>query len=49
MTSANIEIRRITPLIGAEVMGVNLGRLDDATFDAVHQALLDHEVLFFHD
>jgi taurine dioxygenase len=49
MTRANIEVRRITPLIGAEVMGVNLGRLDDATFEAVHQALLDHEVLFFHD
>jgi taurine dioxygenase len=49
MVRANVEIRRITPLIGAEVQGVNLGRLDDETFEAVHQALLDHEVLFFRD
>ncbi|MEQ9641993.1 MAG: TauD/TfdA family dioxygenase [Alphaproteobacteria bacterium] len=44
-----IACRPLTPVIGAEIEGVDLGALDDAGFDAVHQALLDHQVLFFRD
>ena len=40
---------RTTPLsraLGAEVAGVDLARpLDDATFDAVHAAWMDHLVI----
>lgn len=43
---------RVTPLnanIGALVEGVQLSDLSDAQFNSVHQALLDHQVIFFHD
>ena len=47
-----MEFNRITiePLsanIGAEVQGVDLTKLDDATFDQIHEAFLRHQVLFF--
>jgi len=45
-----IEIRTLTPTIGAEISGVDLaGELTNREFDAVHQALLDHCVIFFRD
>ena len=47
---AGITIQPVTPTIGAEVSGVDLGRpLDDATFDAIHGALIEHQVIFFRD
>jgi taurine dioxygenase len=49
MSRANIEVRPVTPLIGAEVSGADLGRLDDATFADIHDALMRHLVLFFRD
>lgn len=43
-------ITPVSPVLGAEVRGVDLGAdLDQATFDAIHQAFLDHGVLFFKD
>jgi len=33
--------------LGAEIFGADLRQLDDAQFDAVHQAWLDHSVLLF--
>jgi taurine dioxygenase len=42
----------ITPLsgaIGAEIHGVDVANLDDATFSRVHQALLDHGVIVLRD
>lgn len=48
MGSQIIEIRKSTPRIGAEVFGVDLSKpLDDQQFQALHDALMDHLVLFF--
>ena len=45
-----IEVRPIAPALGAEIFGVDLARpLDNAAFAAVHQAFLDHLVIFFRD
>ncbi len=50
MTSNRIDIRPVTPKIGAEIFGVDLAEpMDAATFDVVHQALMDHLVIFFRD
>ncbi len=41
-----IQIRTLTPTIGAEIGGVDLaGPLSNQQFDAIHQALLDHQVI----
>ena len=43
-----IEIHPVTPIIGAEIGGIDLGQpLDEQTFASVEQAFLDHHVLFF--
>ncbi len=47
MTFDRIKLRRVSGSLGAEVQQVNLGELDDATFEEIHRALLEHEVLFF--
>ncbi len=44
---ADMRIDTITPTIGADVHGVDLNALDDAQFEAVHEALLQHQVLAF--
>lgn len=44
-----IALRPVTPTIGAEVHGVDLGALDDATFRAIKNALVQYQVLFFRD
>jgi taurine dioxygenase len=43
------KIERLTANIGAEVHGVDLAKLDDATFGAIRDALLCHQVIFFRD
>ena len=45
-----MELRRLTPALGAEVHGLSpdLTGLDDATIDALYAALLEHEVLLIH-
>jgi len=46
----HIEIRKLTPHIGAEIHGVDLARpLSEATFTAVHDALIENCVIFFRD
>ena len=50
MSSTTLRVTRLTPTIGAEISGVDLGGpLDRATQDAIYQALLDHLVIFFRD
>ncbi len=45
-----LTITPISPVLGAEVRGVNLAEgVDDDTFAEIHQAFLDHGVLFFKD
>lgn len=46
----SLTIRRLTPVLGAEVHGVDLSRpLSNAEFDAVHEAFVTHSVLIFRD
>jgi taurine dioxygenase len=44
-----INVRPVTPTIGAEVLGVDLGDLDDPTFAVIRDALVRHQVIFFRD
>ena len=37
-----LELRRISPNIGAEVLGVDSRGLDDGSFKVIYQAFLDH-------
>ncbi len=50
MADQAIRVEKLTPLIGAEVHGVDLSRpLDEATFKDVHGALIENQVIFFRD
>ena len=50
MAYQKIEVSPIAGALGAEIDGVDLSEpLDNATFADIHQALLDHLVIFFHD
>ena len=42
-------VHPLTPVIGAEVSGVDLVQLDNGKVSAIQAALLDHKVLFFRD
>ena len=45
-----MEIQRITPVLGAKIIGVDLSKpLSNADFDAVHDAFVSHSVLIFSD
>lgn len=46
----NLQLTPLSPVLGAEVRGVNLAAgLDDETFEAIHGAWLRYGVLFFKD
>lgn len=50
MPSTTLSIRPLTRRIGAEIGGVDLGQpLDQSVIDAIHDALMEHQVIFFHD
>ena len=50
MNDQSMEVRKLTPTIGAEILGVDLSQsLNDRQFQKLHRALMDHLVLFFRD
>ena len=50
MTYQTIEVRKLTPTIGAEIFGVDLAQpLGNQQFQEVHDALMDNLVIFFRD
>ncbi|MEM7005063.1 MAG: TauD/TfdA family dioxygenase [Pseudomonadota bacterium] len=47
---ATIDVQPIAGALGAEISGIDLSQeLSNATFDTIHQAFLDHQVIFFRD
>jgi taurine dioxygenase len=44
-----LEIRKLSHALGAEVVGADLGKLDDPTFQQIRSAFLDHCILLFRD
>jgi len=45
-----IDVRPLTSRIGAEIHGIDVGKeLDDALFEAIHAALLEHHVVVIRD
>src|SRR6476661_3347721 len=46
-SSAQFEIVPSDAALGAEVRGIDLTTIDEATFDALHDAWLDHLLLVF--
>jgi taurine dioxygenase len=45
-----IDVRKLTPTIGAEIFGVDLSReLGNQQFQEIHDALMDNLVIFFRD
>lgn len=50
MSTNILQVKPLTRRIGAEISGVNLNEpLSTAEFEVVHQALIDHQVIFFRD
>ena len=50
MSYASIRMEKLTPHIGAEVLGVDLAQpLAERTFKTVHDALIENCVIFFRD
>jgi len=46
--SPAVTITPVSPVLGAEITGIDLAAgIDDAAFATIHQAFLDHGVLFF--
>lgn len=44
-----IQAKPVAGGLGAEIAGADLANLDDAQFADIHQAFLDHQVIFFRD
>jgi taurine dioxygenase len=50
MPYQSIEVKKLTPYIGAEINGVDLSRsLGNQQFQEVHDALMENLVIFFRD
>ena len=46
--ASTLDITPIAGALGAEISGVDLsGEISNAAFDEIHQAFLDHHVIFF--
>ena len=42
-----MKINRLSDALGAEVSGIDVSKIDDATFHAIHEAFLEHLILVF--
>lgn len=50
MSIQSVDVRKLTPTIGAEIFGVDIGKgVSNSQFEEIHQALLDNLVIFFRD
>ena len=50
MTYKKIEVEPLSPIIGAEVSGIDISKpLDEGVLEEVNKALLEHQVIFFRD
>ena len=50
MDARSISIHPVAPVIGAEILGIDLNKsLDEDAFQTIHQALITHQVIFFRD
>jgi taurine dioxygenase len=50
MAYQSIQIEKLTPHIGGEIHGIDLSQpLDERTFKEIHDALIEHQVIFFRD
>ena len=50
MSQTALDVRPLTPTIGAEIFGVDLGgEISNLQYDAIHEALMRHLVIFFRD
>ncbi|WP_101674639.1 TauD/TfdA dioxygenase family protein [Alloalcanivorax mobilis] len=50
MSYRNIEVRKVTPRLGAEIHGVDLSQeLEEDTLAEIRRALVDNQVIFFRD
>jgi alpha-ketoglutarate-dependent taurine dioxygenase len=48
--AARLSVRKLTGKIGAQIEGIDLSLpLDEITFDQIHAALIEHQVVFFRD
>ena len=48
-TSTDLDVRRLSGSLGAEIRGIDLGRATEADATRLHALLLEHMVLFFPD
>lgn len=44
-----LEVKKLSPVIGAELGGVDLATMTDELFEMIHDALMEHQVIFFRD
>lgn len=44
-----IDVRPLTGALGCEIFGVDVANLDEATFEQIHDAFLEYQVIMFHD
>lgn len=50
MSVAELRIRKLTPVIGAELTGISLAESrDQSVLDAIYEALIEHHVIFLPD
>ena len=50
MAYEEIDVRPVTPTLGAEIHGIDLSKpLGNQAFSEIHDALIEHQVIFFRD